>query len=141
MAGTFEYRVRFEVDPDAQFEECNGESRPLTRDEYKANVYLADNGTREIPYDEYLRYYGNPDRHVYLMSRVQRKCSCCGQWADAGGTGHIDMMDDDPVFAHHALGLPTGQWLTEEEARQLPGYLAEVAAEDIDQARSEDARK
>lgn len=32
-------RIKFVVDPDAQFEECNGEARPLTEDEYRENPY------------------------------------------------------------------------------------------------------
>ena len=115
---TAQYRIRFIIDDQASFEESNGESRPLTRAEYAGNEYrgclehpragsrpLSDTQQgigvctvcarriQPIPYDEYLRYYGNPDRHVYLGCEVQRQCPCCEAWKTVGALGHIDMMD------------------------------------------------
>lgn len=126
MSKTPQYRIRFVIDPDAEFEECNGERRPLTREEYKGNEYMQDG--RKQSYAEYLSYYGNPDRHVYLQSEVQRQCPCCQVWSTVGGTGHIDFMDDAPELA------AMDRWYGCAEIDRLPGYLKEIAKEDVDEA-------
>lgn len=120
------YRVRFVHDEDAGFEECNGESRPLTAEEYADNTYMEDG--KPVPYAEYLRYYGNPDRHIYLQSEVQKKCPCCGHWEYEAGTVHIDFMDDNPELSY------ADTWYTPEQAETLPGYLREIALQDLEQA-------
>jgi hypothetical protein len=125
MAAT-EYRIRFVNDDTTVFEECNGESRPLTEAEYAENQYMKDG--QPIPYDDYLAYYGNPERHVYLQSEVQKKCRCCGQWETVGGTGCIDFMDDAPELS------ATDQWIPADRAADLPGYLREIALEDLSEA-------
>lgn len=161
VSAKVDYRIRFEVDPDARFEECNGEARPLTREEYAENVYRgcpdhpqagtvalpigaagATDATplvgcricgrsdyRDLTYAEYRAYYGDPDRHVYVQSRVQRQCPCCEQWMDTGGTGRIDLMDDAPEL--RALD----RWFAADAIHQLPGYLREVAEQDVEEAR------
>lgn len=141
-------RYRIEYDPDASFEECNGEGRPLTEEEYAENSYQAcpDHpraGTKvisvgppqvqgcaicgrtdyeTIPYEEYLQYYGNPDRHVYLQIIRQDRCPCCDSWVDGDSLSGIDFMDDNPEagFADTTCTID-----------QLTGYLREVA-EDLD---------
>lgn len=123
------YRVRFIVDPDAQFEECNGEARPLTRAEYAENQYMQDG--KPVSYKQYRAYYGNPERHVYLQCEVQKGCPCCGSWTTVGGTGSIDFMDDSPE-----LEGTLDRWIPEAEINELPGYLAEIAREDLDDARA-----
>jgi hypothetical protein len=156
------YRVRFVYDPDASFEESNGEARPLTEQEYKGNEYrgcpvhprkpLKAHGTcsvadcrrkaQDIPYDEYLAYYGNPERHVYLGCIVDRACPCCDEWSTAGSLWSIDFMDDDRAL--HAITIGNmeygsrsakGEYLTEEQAIALPSYLGEVAREVLDDAK------
>lgn len=124
-----EYRIRFVEDPDAQFEECNGEARSLTEDEYRENEYMKDG--QPIPYEEYLRYYGNPDRHVYLLAEAQAKCPCCGAWQTKGCLGSIDFMDDAPEL--RAVAGET--WFTPEQAERLPGYARETALEVLQEAR------
>lgn len=122
-----QYRVRFTIDPDGRFEECNGEARPLTPEEYAKNQYFRD-GT-PIPYAEYLRYYGNPDRHVYLQSEVQRRCPCCEQWQHVNGTGWIDFMDDDPELAK------IDTWYDPSTIEGwTAGYLRLIALEDLTDA-------
>lgn len=152
------YRVRFTIDQEAQFEECNGEARPLTEAEYAKNSYRAcpdhpragskvldtsvspnvvvcpvcakpaDQWT-EIPYAEYLAWYGNPEKHVYLQLDVEKGCPCCGSWTRVGGLGHIDFMVDAPELGY------LDQWYTEAEVEKLPGYLREVAEEDLREAK------
>lgn len=118
------FRVRIEHDTDAVFEECNGESRPLTEDEYAENAYMRDG--REIPYAEYLDYYGNPDRHVYGGVVVDTQCPHCGEWKRyAASLWHIDFMDDD----REAAFIGNGREYTPEQAIALPGYLGECARE------------
>lgn len=149
------YRVRFITDPDARFEECNGEGRPLTRDAYAENTYIGCpdhprvglipiEGTgighcrtcgkvgAPIPYAEYLAYYGNPHAHVYLMCLYAVGCDCCGHWEpEKHFLGGIDTMRDSPELAHR------GKWLTVEylEAhKDEMGYLYEVAQEALEEA-------
>lgn len=129
------YRVRFITDPDAHFEECNGRRGPLTEEEYKEFEYMKDDGKggrTTIPYTEYLAYYGNPARHVYLMCLYQVGCTCCGHWEpERHYLGWIDNMDDSPELAHR------GKWLTPEylemHAATL-GYLYTVATEALEEA-------
>lgn len=127
-----EYRIRFTIDPDGQFEECNGEARPLTAEEYHGNEYLKDG--QPIPYAEYLRYYGNPDMHVYFQCDVERRtpmCSCCqqvGAWVYASGLGQIDMMADSPEVDRYR------GWLTPEQAWVMGGYFQDVARECLAEA-------
>lgn len=120
------FRVRFVEDPDAAFEECNGEARPLTEAEYAENYYLKD-GAR-VSYEDYLAYYGNPERHVYLQCDVEKQCPCCQHWEYETGTGGIDFMDDDPELSQ------MDEWYTPDQVLTLPGYLREVATEDLREA-------
>lgn len=152
-----QYRIRFVLDPDAEFEECNGEARPLTREEYAEHSYrccpdhprggttVLDFGPpqiqgcaacgrtdyRDATYEEYRAYYGNPDRHVYLQSEVQRICPCCTVASTVGGTGYIDLMDDAPELAQ------MDRWFAEGEIEELVGYLREIAREDLADAKEQ----
>jgi hypothetical protein len=144
------YRVKFVIDEDACFEESNGEARPMTEAEYKGNEYRAcpkhpRGGTKvidasvspnvagcaicgntnyeDIPYQEYLAYYGNPDRHIYLGCIVETQCDKCSAWKVKESLWHIDFMDNDKAY----LALALDRWMTEEEAKALPEYAGEVA--------------
>jgi hypothetical protein len=122
------YRVRFVYDNDAQFEECNGEARPLTEDEYRDNEYMKDGAP--VSYADYLDYYGNPLRHVYLGCEVQTQCDCCGMWKHAASLWNIDFMDDRPELN----AVYPNKWFTPENAASWPGYLKEVAQEVLREA-------
>lgn len=122
-AKKLEFRVRFVIDEEARFEECNGEARPLTESEYADNQYM-DDARKPIPYDEYLRYYGNPDRHLYFQCDVEKKCPHCGTWSYETGLGGIDMMDDSP----EASETP---YMTPERAWNMGGYFQEVARDSL----------
>ncbi len=167
-----QYRVKFVYDEDAEFEECNGENRPLTEAEYIENQYQAcprhpraaskvirkaytrktPNGAKHVraivgctvcgettyenvPYVEYLAYYGNPARHVYLGCIVERQTSCtCGEhvaWETAGSLWWIDFMDDDQAY----LSLDINTWYTPAEAAKLAGYAGTVALGVLGEAR------
>lgn len=143
------YRVRFVIDEDAGFEECNGEARPLTEEEYRENEYMGcpnhprgsktDDTAIEgvgtcgacqtlyapIAYAEYLQYYGNPDRHVYIGAIVEKQCGSCEAWSVADSLWHIDLMDDDDDLQLITLDKP----MNPDQATRLPGYLGEVARE------------
>ena len=112
-------KIRYIVDYDdeAVFEECNGESRPLTEDEYAKNQYIEDG--EPISYPDYLAYYGNPDRHVYLYVRREDKCPHCSIWQAGGALYRIDFMDDGKEASY--IGTYT--------LDQLPEYLREVASD------------
>lgn len=116
------YRVKFVIDDDAEFEESNGERRPLTETEYKDAQYMKDG--HEVPYADYLRYYGNPDRHVYLGCIVQKQCPHCACWSDAGSLWNIDCMDDNEEYRSITLD----KWYAVDDAHVV-GYLREVATE------------
>lgn len=126
---------KFTIDDDAQFEECNGESRPLTEAEYVENGYRQCSihprqscacdglGYVEVPYAEYLQYYGNPDRHVYVFLDVY--------YPDGGsdGLGNIDLMDDSDEWLAliHQFGRSIiGRKISAAQAVRLPGYLRDV---------------
>lgn len=120
MATKPTYTVEFVIDEDARFEECNGESRPLTETEYADNPYMHDG--QPIPYPEYLRYYGNPDRHVYLGCVVHKVCSCCGLSKPIESLWNIDTMDDSQ---RPRLNVK----LSPDEAVALPDYMGDIARE------------
>lgn len=151
-------RIKFVYDDYARFEECNGESRPLDEEEYRENAYRAcplhpRAGTKvidyggegrpqvqgcavcgntkyeDIPYEEYLAYYGNPDRHVYLCAICEEQCPHCQQWHHANSVANIDFMDDSPEY----VSLRTNHWYQEDEATKLPGYVGDVARELIEE--------
>jgi hypothetical protein len=120
------YRIKFTIDQDAQFEESNGEARPLTETEYADAEYNREDGS-VVPYAEYLTYYGNPDRHVYLGVIVERQCECCHAWAVASSLWDIDFMDDSPELASITLDA----WMDEATARALPGYAGDIVGEQL----------
>jgi hypothetical protein len=160
-AAAVKIRVRYVYDEDARFEECNGEARPLTEAEYAENSYRScpDHpraGTIvvneeppytsaqiqgcavcrrtdyvDVPYAEYLRYYGDPDRHVYLGCVAEACCACCGSWTVKGSVWGIDLMDDSPELR----AITVGEWMTEAAAAALPGYAGDMAREQIAEAR------
>lgn len=98
-----DYRIKFTIDEDA---------RPLTETEYA----------------DYLAYYGNPDRHVYLGAVVEECCDRCGQWAVVASLWNIDLMDDDPAY----LQTPLDTWIPLDAP--LTGYLAQIRDELRDEA-------
>lgn len=124
------FRVRFVIDEEGRFEECNGESRPLTEDEYVGNCYMKDG--KPVPYSEYLRYYGNPDRHIYLGCIVDGECPCCLTWDEKAALWGIDVMDDDKALREVQLN----ESYTAEEASKLPNFFGEIAREQLEEARS-----
>jgi hypothetical protein len=124
-----EYRIRFEYDPDAEFEESNGENRPLTEEEYRGAEYMQDG--KPVSYTDYRAYYGNPDRHVYLGAIVEKRCSCCGTWKTDASLWRIDVMDDDPE------AYVVGQTFELERLHAIPGYLRSIACELFDEAGAE----
>lgn len=83
-----------------------------------------------IPYDEYLAYYGNPERHVYLACIVEKQCHCCGKWTVGSSLWRIDFMDDNREYLETHLD----HWYTPEDAVALPGYAGSVAGEVLSEA-------
>ena len=102
-------------DDDYQFEECDGGSMPMTEDRYAGNEYQKDG--QPLPYEDYVQYYGNPDRHVVVFVRREDRCPCCKSWVAGDTVYGVDFMDDAKEAGY--IGTFT--------LDQLPGYLAEVA--------------
>jgi hypothetical protein len=119
------YRIRFEYDDLASFEECNGEARPLTEEEYADAQYMKDGVP--VPYAEYLDYYGNPDRHVYMRAVLESKCVCCGSWSVVDSLHSIDFMDDSPETC------AIDRTFSARELAAVPGYLQDIARDMFDQ--------
>jgi hypothetical protein len=139
------YRLRYAIDDLASFEECNGEGRPLTEAEYAENQYMrlvdpagASDGPRvPVTYAEYLAYYGNPDRHVYVELQVQQQCNACDGWHTVGSLGNIDLMDDDPALREVEIGESSrrGKWYTPADVQQWGAhYLKDCAIEELQNA-------
>lgn len=70
---------------------------------------------------------------VYLGCVVEKHCDCCQAWQQVQALWNIDVMDDSPEYDAVTLD----KWLTPEQARALPGYLAEVAKELLREAEAE----
>lgn len=163
------YRVRFVHDIDATFEESNGEARPLTRAEYAESPYrgcpqhpragtivISKGGHgrpqvqgcaicrntkyQDLPYEEYRAYYGDPTQHVYLGCIVEGQCDCCASWVQLASLWSIDMMIDDPALERIRLGSDE-EYLSPDQALALPGYLAEVAREELEEAGWKPAKR
>jgi hypothetical protein len=143
-----EYRVRWVYDPEPDLENPSGSPLPGPESEYVGNEIheLIDRGDdpqtgrrRVVPYAEYCRYWGNPERHTVLACLVERACGACDAWEQVASLGHIDFMDDD----REILGLNIGhvdrahrsEYYTAEQASQLPGYVGEVARDLLDEAK------
>lgn len=114
-------KVVFEEDSEARFEECHGQSRPLTRTEYAQYPYMGcpakhhagsvPDSTRphtgygrcaqcaaplvKVSYADYRAYYGNPSRHRYLVMVVYTLGPDDDDWQLTDSLGNIDFMDDD----------------------------------------------
>jgi hypothetical protein len=86
---------RFRIEYDETFvpEGSDGQPLPESRESYEKGPYM--NHDIPIPYEEYLRYYGNPDQHVGLVMLLERRCPTCKQWHVTQSVGGIDMMFDD----------------------------------------------
>jgi hypothetical protein len=151
------YRVYFTEDHDSKFEESNGEPRPFTEAEYANNQYrgcpdhwraghdvtstpnvsaCSDCGRlstdwADVPYAEYLAYYGNPAKHRYVGVVVEVQ-SGIKDWTVKASLWSIDFMIDNPEWRAIRGRLDTK--LTPDEATTLPGYLADVAREQLDEA-------
>jgi hypothetical protein len=129
------YRVIIEYDHDGarNLDGCDGKPLPEAPDVYAENQYMKDG--KPVPYEDYLKYYGNPDRHVVLMAHVMRQCEHCGSWTDAPGDtalAGIDFMDDDRDADR------VGSWTPEEIASWPAGsYLRVTALELLEAAGHE----
>lgn len=151
-------RYRYVDDPDAQFEESNGQARPMTEDEYKGNEYRAcpvhmrtamgtsrvENGRAwclcgkeyaDVSYADYLAYYGNPERHVFLGLVQETQCPQCGTWKVTDSLWAIDFMDDAPELA----AVNVGKWADPTTAAAWVGYAGDCVRDMERQAGSSGA--
>lgn len=47
-----------------------------------------------VPFEKYMQYWGNPERHTELIMLVDYQCPCCGSYEIGESVGSIDFMDD-----------------------------------------------
>ena len=95
------------------------------------------NDGKPIPYDQYLQYYGNPDRHVYLGCVAEVQCPCCDHWESDASVWHIDFMDDDPELS----AVNVGKAIPAMDAMNLPGYAGEIAREMLAESGMQAAKR
>ena len=131
------YRIRVQIDPEGRFEECNGEPHPLSATEYAQNQYFKNAGKDAIPYREYLHYYGNPRRHVFLEVCVERQCAKCRQWVALTSLHGIDFMDDSLEVRSLDLNKDCSVEIFPID-KPLPGYLNDVARDLVVEAQTQD---
>lgn len=84
----------------------------------KAEVFI--NGEL-LSFEEYIKFYGNPERHVVLFAVVQQCCVVCGEWKEVSALGNIDFMDTDSLF----IGTVT----TENITNKMKGTQLSISQE------------
>jgi hypothetical protein len=67
-----------------------------TPEKYKGNEVCIDG--KPVPFEEYMQFWGDPNRHVMLLALVQRVCPTCGQWETIDSLGNVDFMDTASWF-------------------------------------------
>ena len=72
------YRIRIEIDHNHVEDGCDGEPLPESPEVYAGNEYRKDG--QLVPYEDYLRTFGDPNRYTgYIVTR-ETQCECCGLW-------------------------------------------------------------
>lgn len=120
----------YDNEPADSLHDPEGAPLPGSRKVYEENP-ITPNGGEALTYEEYCKYYGNPDRHVVLGAILEEKCPTCGSWHDAPGMASlwgIDFMDDDKEAQY------AGETVEGEDFGTLPGYLAEVVRDLMSEA-------
>ena len=84
------YRVIWEYDDDPDLSWLEQWNTPET---YKGNEVQEGCHGIPMPFDEYMATYGNPERHVTLVCRVERRCETCGAWETIEAVCGFDFMD------------------------------------------------
>ena len=108
------YRVVWDYDFDPHFSYLEQWNTPEKYEE--SPMYK---GGEKISFEEYIKTWGNPERHVELSCTIQSRCDCCGAWNDVDTLYGIDFMD----WQDYDLGT-----YTPEEALELRNeHQAEVA--------------
>lgn len=95
-----------------------------TPEKYAGNEVYVDG--KPVPFEEYMEFWGNPDRRVVLSAGVDQLCQKCGEWTIRTSLGNIDFMDTDSVF--------TGSVAAEDLTGELSDYQLEVSRDLIEEA-------
>lgn len=119
-------QVRVVFDYDEYADPFDSDDFQDNEEDYKRIGEMYKDG-EPIPFEEYRRYWGDPDMHVYLVATLEAKCECCGSWKTVGSLGGIDCMVDD--------NYQTGKF-EEAEFGRLHEYLKEVATELVAEYRA-----
>lgn len=91
---------------------------------------------RKLPYAEYIKYQGNPDRHVVIGMIVQTRCPHCGAWHDGTSVWGYDFMDDDPFLMQVQVLPEPGETYTPEQIEGWPDWPKHEALELFRQAET-----
>lgn len=126
-------RMKFEDDLDYEHETPSGAPLPGSKKDYDESPIMElidpkddpETGARRpVPYHEYVKYWGNPERHRAVIAILERQCAECHTWHVLETLGGIDLMDD------HAECRAIGRMYTgPQEFAAIPGYLGDVARE------------
>lgn len=75
-----------------------------------------------VPFEDYMKYWGDPNRHTVLSVLVQEECSHCGSWTTKESLWGVDFMDDDTFF----VGMVAGREEEIHDAITNPHQLDET---------------
>ena len=98
-----------------------------TPEKYEGNEVFVDG--RKVPFNEYMKFWGDPNRHVVLQAGVDMRCTECGEWTVVCNVGNVDFMDTDP--------WDVGAVYAERIAGAFSDYQLEVSRELLEQALNE----
>lgn len=108
-------RIRVEIDPGWQEEGSNGHPLPEPEEHYQTAPYNRPDGS-PMPYAEYLRTYGDPNRYTRYFVSKETQCGCCGSWIRGDGIG----------TSLYEEWIPEGTYAVEDPKL---GSLAEVVSQ------------
>lgn len=118
------YRIGVYQDHDFVAEGCDGEPLPESPEVYADSPYCWADGS-EMAYEEYLRSYGDPDKHIGAGVVIERLDDGAVEWVRVSEVWHIDCMVD----SEEARVLPVDGIRWYRVTDMPPGFLGDVARE------------
>jgi hypothetical protein len=132
-----QWRVVWDYDPQPEdtLADIDGTGTPvisLPEDE-QAAAYAKNplyNDGKEVPLDEYLAGFGNPENHVVLYVRAEQKCAQCNSWTAMDSLYGIDFYTGEGGDS-----WDTGTY-DESEIPKLSETMQEYSREVLDNAKA-----